>query len=64
MVQAALASLLVVALFLDVLSNRKQVWLIIGFAAGLSYLARKARAGSVQPDAVGPPDVPPPLIDG
>ena len=38
MVQAALASLLVVALFLDVLSNQKQVWLIIGFAAGLSYL--------------------------
>ena len=35
MIQAALASLLIVALFLDILANRKQVWLIIGFAAGL-----------------------------
>ena len=41
-IQAALASLLVVALFLDVLGNRKQVWLIIGLAAGLGYLARMA----------------------
>ena len=39
-VQAALASLLTSALFLDILSNRKQVWLIIGFAAGLRYLAK------------------------
>ena len=39
-VQAALASLLAAALFLDVLSNRKQVWLLIGLAAGLAYLAR------------------------
>ena len=39
-IQAALASLLTVALFLDVLSNRKQVWLVIGLAAGLAYLAR------------------------
>jgi O-antigen ligase len=41
-VQAGLASLMVVALFLDVFSNRKQVWLIIGLAAGLGYLARTA----------------------
>ena len=40
-VQAALASLMVVALFLDILSNRKQVWLVIGLAAGLGYLARR-----------------------
>lgn len=39
-VQAALASQLVAALFLDVLANRKQVWLLIGLAAGLAYLAR------------------------
>jgi O-antigen ligase len=36
--QAILASLMLTALFLDVLDNRKQVWLIIGLAAGLTYL--------------------------
>jgi O-antigen ligase len=40
-VQAALVSLLTMALFLDVLGNRKQVWLVIGLAAGLAYLARR-----------------------
>jgi O-antigen ligase len=40
-IQAALASLLATALFLDILSNRKQVWLVIGIAAGLAYLARR-----------------------
>ena len=39
-VQAALASLLVLALFLDVL-NRKEVWLLIGIACGLAYLDRQ-----------------------
>ncbi|MDR3635586.1 MAG: O-antigen ligase family protein [Isosphaeraceae bacterium] len=39
-VQAALASLMTAALFLDILSNRKQVWLLIGIAAGLAYLRR------------------------
>jgi O-antigen ligase len=39
-VQACLVSLLTAALFLDVLSNTKQVWLVIGLAAGLTYLAR------------------------
>jgi hypothetical protein len=34
---------MVSALFLDVLSNRKQVWLAIGLAAGLTYIARRAR---------------------
>lgn len=37
MIQATLASILTAALFLDVL-NRKQVWLVIGIAAGLGYL--------------------------
>ena len=40
MIQAALASLFVLALFLDILSNRKQVWLILGLAGGLAYLRR------------------------
>lgn len=39
-VQAALASLATMALFLDLL-NRKQVWLIIGLACGLAYLAQR-----------------------
>lgn len=39
-VQAALVSLLSMALFLDVVGNRKQVWLVIGLAAGLVYLSR------------------------
>jgi len=39
-VQAALAALLVLALFLDVL-NRKEVWLLIGIACGLAYLDRQ-----------------------
>ena len=41
-VQAGLASLLILALFLDVL-NRKEVWLFVGFACGLSYLADAER---------------------
>jgi exopolysaccharide production protein ExoQ len=40
-VQAALASLATMALFLDVL-NRKQVWLVLGIACGLAYLARRS----------------------
>jgi O-antigen ligase len=40
-VQAALASLLILALFLDVFANRKQVWFVIGLSAGLAYLARR-----------------------
>ena len=39
-IQASLVSLMTSALFLDVL-NRKQVWLIIGVAAGLVYLATR-----------------------
>ena len=39
-VQAGLASLMTAALFLDILSNRKQVWLLLGIAAGLAYLRR------------------------
>lgn len=46
-VQTMLASLLTLALFLDVLANRKQVWLVIGFAAGLTYAA--GRIGRMRP---------------
>jgi O-antigen ligase len=41
-VQATLASLITTALFLDIMANRKQVWLVIGIGAGLAYLARRA----------------------
>ena len=47
-VQAALASLLTAALFLDILSNRKQVWLVIGLAAGLALVRRNG--STVLPD--------------
>ena len=61
-VQAALASLLGLALFLDILANRKQVWLVIGIAAGLAYVARARRQQAArQPEpATGPPVAPPP----
>jgi O-antigen ligase len=39
-VQAALASLVIVALFID-LTGRKEFWLFIGLACGLTYLARR-----------------------
>ena len=38
-VRAALASLLTAGLFLDILSSPKQVWLVIGLAAGLTSIA-------------------------
>lgn len=41
-VQAALASLVMSALFLDII-NRKQFWLIVGIACGLAYVARSER---------------------
>jgi O-antigen ligase len=49
-IQAALASLLTSALFLDILWNRKQVWLVIGLAAGLGYLARQIREAAAKED--------------
>ena len=44
-VQAALASLVTTGLFLDIL-NRKQLWLLIGLACGLAYLAARERLGN------------------
>lgn len=49
-VRASIASLLVIALFLDVVGNRKQVWLMIGLAAGLQYLARREAASRAAPE--------------
>lgn len=43
-IRAILVALMVHALFLDVIGNRKQVWIAIGLAAGLSFLSRR-RAG-------------------
>lgn len=57
-VQASLASLLTAALFLDILSNRKQVWLLIGLAAGLAFVRRK---GSFVPSDA---DQAPSAVDG
>lgn len=63
-VQAALAALLIQALFVDMFSNRKPVWLVIGIAAGLAYLARRDRAtldDRRQDAAPGGPRAAPPL---
>ena len=48
-IQAALISLVISALFLDLL-NRKQVWLIIGIACGLAFVARAQRARAARAD--------------
>lgn len=40
-VQAALAALLVQALFVDMFSNRKPVWLVLALAVGLAYIAKR-----------------------
>ena len=66
-VQAALIGLLTTALFLDILSNRKQVWLVIALAAGLSYLARVERgrlAGTSMDAATDPPTLQPSSPEG
>ena len=63
-VQAALAALLIQALFVDMFANRKPVWLVIGFTVGLAYLARRDRAtlddGRRNAPPGGPRAVPPP----
>ena len=47
--RAALAALLVLTLTVDIFGNRKQVWLMIGLAAGLQYLARREAAARAAP---------------
>ena len=49
-IQAALASMLTLALFLDMLTHRKQVYLVLGLAAGLAYLARQVREAAAKED--------------
>jgi exopolysaccharide production protein ExoQ len=49
-VRAILAALMVDGLFLDLFGNRKQVWLIIGIAVGLAFLARRAESADEAAD--------------
>jgi O-antigen ligase len=58
LVQAILASLMVDALFIDIFGYRKQVWIAIGLASGLAYLAKEAsrRRGLLEADAVPAPE--------
>ena len=53
-VRAILAAFMVDSLFLDLFANRKQVWLIIGIAAGLAFLARRAESADEGAAAAGP----------
>ena len=65
-VQASLIGLLSAALFLDLLSVSKEVWLVIALAAGLSYLARLERqrlVGTSTHAATEPAARPPPSPD-
>ena len=55
-VQAILASLMVSALFLDMLGNRKHVWFVIGLAAGLTYVRQHRARSSRDVDDVVRPD--------
>jgi O-antigen ligase len=55
-IQAALAAMLTAALFLDVL-NRKQVWLVVGIAAGLRYL-RASESRPPEPEQSPPSGLP------
>jgi O-antigen ligase len=56
-VQASLASLVVVAMFLD-LFLRKEIWLMIGLACGLAWLARHAKERGLEPAVTADPDGP------
>jgi O-antigen ligase len=65
-VQASLIGLMTAALFLDMLSVSKNVWLVIALAAGLSYLARVERGrlgGTSTHAATRPAALPPPSPD-
>ena len=42
-VQAILAALMIDALFIDIFGYRKEVWIAIGLASGLAYLAKQDR---------------------
>ena len=61
-VQASLIALFTSALFLDILANRKQVWLMIALAAGLAYLARMHPRDADEPASADPPADPPAAV--
>jgi O-antigen ligase len=52
MMQAALASVVFAALFLDLL-GRKEAWLLIGLTCGLRYLATRGTASPSMPSPLG-----------
>ncbi len=52
-VQASLASLLVIGIFLDVLI-RKEFWFFVGLASGLTYLAHHVRTSTDEPTTADP----------
>jgi hypothetical protein len=58
-VQAGLASLMAMALFLDIVTNRKQVWLMIGLAGGLLLLRARERARAREAEPSAEPSVEP-----
>ena len=57
-IQAILTSLMIDALFIDIVGNRKQVWVAIGLAAGLAYLAKQDRRRAAAAPAAGPLSLP------
>jgi O-antigen ligase len=66
LVQTILASLMIDALFIDIFGYRKQVWIAIGLASGLAYLARQARRQPhlVEAAAMAAPEEAPAQADG
>lgn len=54
-VRAMLTAMMISALFLDVL-NRKQVWLLIGIAAGLAFLQAREQAARLAHEARAEPE--------
>jgi len=58
LVQAILAALMIDALFIDVFGYRKEVWIAIGMASGLAYLARQERLAPQAAPVAAPPAAP------
>lgn len=44
LIQAIVVALMIDAFFIDIVDNKKQVWVIFGMASGLAYLAREAKS--------------------
>ena len=58
LVQAILAALMIDALFIDVFGYRKEVWIAIGMASGLAYLARQEGLAPQAAPVAAPPAAP------